>query len=433
MGAARGRLLSCGVCLALLAAACTTPDAGPTTTGTLTGTSTVIGSINPAPTEPETSTPVPITQEGMLLGPGVDDLHITLGLLTGPAADRGFSVGLQLWRQTTNAAGGVCGRSISIESGGTVAADPTRSSARADDPAQIYRTLGTDVLGFVTMISSAAQATEIGELLSTDRIPALAVEGTSTDLARLSPVVIGPTMGILAINALDALVRQRTVSAGDRIGVVSDGSARAADALTGLSWYAARNDLVLDVQDAAGRDSATLAQLRVVFSLASAAVTTELADVLPVTTRLVTTVDGYDPTRLSPITASHVNVAVSTPATGSDNAEAAALTATAAASGAAVGARSLEGYAAGAAWERLLTAACDANSLSRDGVFAALRTVGAASDRSVLGPSDPALPAVDRLPATRWSTLAAADLTVAGALRDVSGLISADGIDGYAP
>lgn len=411
----------------VLLAACSTPDGTvPTMSSTVatsadtaqaTGTagSLALGSTQTSPTD------APITQLGMLTGPGVDDQQIALGTLIDPATDRGFRQGLELWRQSTNAANGVCNREVVL----TDAPDPT-------DLAAGYRKLGSTVLGFVDATTSAEVAPELSTLLSVDRVPALTVTGTASDLLATSPVVIGPTEDIIAINAADQLLKAGALADGGRIGVVSDGSAAAANAVAGLRWFAARHNLTLVVQTAQGRDTEVLAGLPAVFALAGPDVTAALATNLPAATTVVTTLDRYDATLVDATSAAHLQIALSTPAPGADHPGADAVGAAITAAGGVPGASTFAGYAAGAAWQRLLVAACDAQSLTRDGVFAALTTVGPASVESLLGASDPALPVTARQPATRSSAVAAADPSAPTGLRPLTGLVLADGIEEYA-
>ncbi len=118
---------------------------------------------------------------------------------------------------------------------------------------------------------------------------------------------------------------------------------------------------------------------------------------------------------------------------GADHPGATAVGAAVVAGGGEPGPSTFAGYAAGAAWQRVLESACDAQALTRDGVLTALTTIGPASVESLLGASDPALPVTEQLPATRSSSLAAADLTAPTGMRPLAALILADGIGDYTP
>lgn len=416
------------ICAALVLAACSTPDASvPTSESAVTVSASEMstgadGSLAVGSTQ-TTPTDAPVTQLGVLTGPGVDDQQITLGTLIDPAGDRGFRQGLELWRQSANAAGGICNRSVVLSDAGV---DGVPENLR-----DAYRALGGEVLGFVTSTASEDVAAELATELSVDRIPALTVGGTATDLLAVSPVVIGATDDIIAVNAADELLRTGRLSAGDRVGVVSDGSSASANAVDGLRWFAARHDLTLIVQTAQGRDPQLLATLPVVFALADPGLTAAVAAEVPAATTVVTTLTGYDPTLVDAVEAAHLDVALSTPAVGADHPGATAVGAAITAGGGEPGPSTFAGYAAGTTWQRLLEAACDAQTLTRDGVDTAMTTVGPASVESLLGASDPALPVTGGVPATRSSALAAADLSAPTGLRPLTALVLADGIDEY--
>ena len=146
---------------------------------------------------------------------------------------------------------------------------------------------------------------------------------------------------------------------------------------------------------------------------------------------MVATLAGYDPTLIPAADASHLNIALSTPAVGSDHPGATTVGAAITAAGQTPGPLTFAGYANGATWQRLLDAACDAQSLTRAGVLTALTTVGAASLDSLLGASDPGLPVMQQQPASRSSALAAADSSLPTGLRPLTGLIIAGGIESY--
>ncbi len=409
-------------------AGCSTPDSAVAPTGTEGGGgSSQTGSNSGSAIS--TSSTSSVTQPGMLTGPGVDNSQITLGTLIDPAADRGFLVGLDLWKNSVNAAGGVCGRSITVVNSG-------QAGVPAELPAA-YAQLGTQVLGFVTQtddVNSAAGRATLAGLLTADQIPALTIGGTSADLTAASPVVIGPTADIIAINAVDDLVRSAILTKDGVLGVVTDGTAASANALEGVRWYAGRAGLTLDVQTASGRDLTALATLPAVLVLAPPSVTASVADGLPRSTVVVTTLDGYDQSLISTSAAAHLEIALPTPAFGSDHPGAVTVEAAFTASGATdPGPLTFAGYASGASWQRLLSEACDNQSLTRAGVRNALATVGPASVESLIGASDPGLPGIGRLPASRSSAVAQADPAAPTGMRSLTGLIVADGIEEYVP
>ena len=247
------------------------------------------GSATATPTTATTVSITPVTPDGFLSGPGVTDESITLGLLVDPDRDRGFSSGVELWRQTVNTTGGLCGRTVQLLQAGTGGV-PT-------DPVQAYDAIGTSALGLLTL-PPPSEAVALNSRIVADQIPTLTPSGTSAQLGPSRPIVIGPTEDILAINALDHLQQAGRLESGATVGVLTDGSAAADNALLGARWWAGQHDVALEVHtvdpelDLADWNGATN-----VLSLADAPQTSELAAATPADVTVVTTIDGYDPSR----------------------------------------------------------------------------------------------------------------------------------------
>ncbi|HEY4993670.1 MAG TPA: hypothetical protein VII33_16475, partial [Nakamurella sp.] len=258
----------------------------------------------------------PVTPDGMITGPGVTDEAITLGLLVDPGRDRGFSDGVRLWQQTVNSSGGLCGRTVQLATAG-VAMVPAGL-------AQAYDSVGRSTLGLITL-PEPAEAVALNSRIVADQIPALTPAGSSAQLGPGRPIVVGPTDDVLAINGLDYLAQTDRLAQGATVGVLTDGSATADNALAGARWWADRHQITLDVRTAtdqqnapAGWDPATA-----VLALTDAATTARLAAAVPSTVTILTTVDGYDPTTwgqdaLAAATAGRVLVTTATPAFSSD-------------------------------------------------------------------------------------------------------------------
>lgn len=297
---------------------------------------------------PSSSSPTPTTQPGVLTGPGIDDTTITLGSLVDPEADRGFQQGLALWAGSINNTGGVCGRGIQISTG--TSADLARS----------YRDLGASVLGFATSAATEAQADSLAGLMTADQMPALTFGGTSTDLRQVSPVIIGPTDDILAIDALNYLITSGTVTTGDSVGVLLNTSRAAQDALKGLRWRADLEGIALETTTDPDIAAADFAVLPAALALVDPAVAAGLAHELPLTTVVLTTESGYRADLVNPADARHLRVVLATPAYGSDHPGAVAVAAAFSAAGMVdPGPLLFAGYAVGATWQRLLAKACD--------------------------------------------------------------------------
>lgn len=357
----------------------------------------------------------------MVTGPGVTDTTITLGLLTEAATDRGFSTGVQLWQHNVNRTGGVCGRTISINrnpAGETLAAG--------------YSRIAGGSLGLMTMPSQSASAT-LGAMSSADQIPTLTLAGSSATLTTTGPVVIGATEDIKAINAFAYLRSVGKVPAGSTIGVLSDASPDAANALAGARWWAARNGVSINSKIDGSDVPTDWGAVGAILVLADPATVQATLAATGTGTDVITNLDGYDPASIAD-PAGRLLVTLAAPAYGSDNPAAAAVAkAFVNSGGAAPGPLLISGYGVGAAWGRLLGQACTDRALTHAGVDAAMTTVGPASVDSLFGPSDPGRVAGSALPATRISSLALADPAAPAGLRPLIWLQTAPGIADYVP
>lgn len=397
------------------------------TSGTTLGSSGTVSLSAPVasgrPTATTTSTTViltPVTPNGLVTGAGVTDTTITLGLLVDHAADRGFNTGVALWGKTANQAGGICGRRVEMTANRT-----------GESLAAAYARIAGVTLGLITL-PSAAETPTLAALSSADQIPTLTLDGSSSTLTRTGPVVIGATADIEAINALAYLRSTGKLPSGSTLGVLTDGSVDAANALAGARWWASQNSVSINAKTAAavptdwGSVAAVLAMAPPAQVSATVAATRNTVDV-------ITDLDGYDPSTVT-AAAGRLLVTLPAPAYGSDNPGAAAVAKEFVASGQTdPGPDLIAGYGVGAAWGRILGQACTARTLTHQGVITAMTTVGPASVDSLFGPSDPGLVVSSALPATRVSSIALADAKAPAGLRPLIWLQTAPGIAGYVP
>ena len=405
----------------------------------------------------------PVTPDGLLAGPGVTDGAISLGVLTGSGRDRGFTDGVRLWQRSVNTTGGLCGRTVEIRANG--------ADGVPDAPAAAYRAIGTDVLGLLTLpagssataaptssvstssvstgsVSTTATATAtdgraaeaadalLAASIAADQIPAVTPTGTSAQLGPTRPIVAGATADILAINGLNYLLRTGTLRPGGVVGVLSDGSATALNALRGARWWAQENGLDGDVRDP-GTAPEPWSSAAVVLAPAGPATVSALVTADPAVP-VLTLPDGFDPGSWPADTvaaaAGRLYVASPAPAYGSDYPAAVAVSSMAAALGSTdPGARTLDGYATGSTWGRLIGQACADRSLTRTGIWTAATTIGPAPSTSLFGASDPGLVVQSALPATRVSSVSVADAAAPTGLRSLTALEAAPGIDDYEP
>lgn len=450
----------------LLGACTSTSGTDGSTSGQPPASSRASGSSGAPTTAPSV---VPVTVEGMLTGPGVDDSSISLGLLVEPAADRGFTAGLKLWQDTVNTTGGICHRTIQIATPDPASTAPTGLDAS-------YEQLGRSTLGLITL-ETGAPGLSLSSRIRADGVQALTPEGLSTQLAGASPVILGATNDILAINAAAYLLSSGTLVAGGTLGVLVDDSAAAADALAGLTWWARANNITLHAlqsddevpQDiravfaatdpsavatlltatarpVAGSGGASSVGSNVTTAAGSGAagptesappagsVAGSVLDGAPTGPVIVTTLDGYLPAAIPAGQAGRLLVATVTPASGAKHPGVLAVdTAFADAGGTDAGPRMLEGYATGEAWARILEPMCEAEKLTRASAAEMLKTLSPASPDSLFGPTSPAAQVTAGQAASRVSAISQADPGAPSGLKPVTLLESAPGIADYKP
>lgn len=419
----RGLIVPLVIGLLLVTAACDSALDRPPATAT--------GSATATETTATTVSITPVTPDGFLSGPGVTDEVITLGVLVDPDRDRGFTSGVDLWRQTVNTTGGLCGRRVDLLQSG--------ANGLPADPVQAYDLVGTAALGLLTL-PPPTDAVALNSQIVADQIPALTPTGTSAQLGPARPIVIGPTEDILAINALDHLQQAGRLESGATVGVLTDGSAAADNALLGARWWAGEHDVALEVHTVdPDLDLADWGGSTNVLSFAAAPETADLVAATPAEVTVVTTIDGYEPSRwtaeaLAAAQAGRVLVTTAAPAYGSDYPAAVAVASRAAALGLSnPGPRLFDGYATGQNWGRLITQACADRTLTRTAVELAATAVGPASVDSLFGPTDPGQAVESAQPSTRVSAMSTADPSAPAGLRPLTWPEGAAGIEDYLP
>jgi len=174
-------------------------------------------------------------------GPGVTGTGITLGALvdySGPFADGGIAVlhGQQIWIEDTNAAGGICGRRITLE-----IRDDRGDVGKAK--AQ-YTDLEREVLGFM-QIQGAATAAALRQSLVDNETTAVALSASSELLSNPYVIIPASTYDVEMINGLAALMAQGKIHDGDTIGHIWLDGEYGANALRGVQYFTQRHHLTL--------------------------------------------------------------------------------------------------------------------------------------------------------------------------------------------
>ncbi|MFD7864261.1 ABC transporter substrate-binding protein [Streptomyces sp. NPDC057682] len=194
---------------------------------------------------------------GVKTGEGVTGKTITLGALTdmtGVYASLGKSVtqAQQLWVKETNAAGGICGRTVEL----TVrdhGYDPQKAVAG-------YTELEPKVLGFVQFIGSPFVAA-VESRVNGDKGLVLPQAWSANLLGSSYIRVIGATYDVETINAIDYLLSEKRIARGDRIGHVYFEGDYGENALAGAKYAAKEAGLTVVEQKIKPTDNDMTAQV----------------------------------------------------------------------------------------------------------------------------------------------------------------------------
>ncbi len=154
---------------------------------------------------------------GMATGPGVDDSTISLGILTditGPfaAIDKQQNLGVQLYWDAKNAAGGVCeGRKVKL-----VTRDHSYDPQKA---VSLYSDMSEQVLALQITVGSPTTLAVLPKLKQ-DGMLAVSMGWSPTLLDSESIIIPGTTYDVEMVNAVDYLIDQKKLAKGDKIGYI---------------------------------------------------------------------------------------------------------------------------------------------------------------------------------------------------------------------
>jgi ABC-type branched-subunit amino acid transport system substrate-binding protein len=195
---------------------------------------------------------------GVRTGVGVTAKTIKLGVLTdmtGVYASLGKSVtqAQQLWAKQTNAAGGICGRTIEL----TVrdhGYDPQKAVAA-------YNELAPGVLGFAQFIGSPFVAAVEPRIDGQDKGLVLPQAWSASLLGSPYVRVIGATYDVETINAVDYLLAEKRLAKGDKLGHVYFEGDYGENALEGSKYAAEQAGLTVVEQKIKPTDNDMSAQV----------------------------------------------------------------------------------------------------------------------------------------------------------------------------
>ncbi|WP_415953669.1 ABC transporter substrate-binding protein [Streptomyces sp. KLOTTS4A1] len=194
---------------------------------------------------------------GVKTGVGVTDKTIKLGVLTdmtGVYATLGKSVtqAQQLYVKQVNADGGICGRDLEL----TVrdhGYDPQKAVSG-------YSELEPEVLGFAQFIGSPFVAA-VKQRIEQDKALVMPMAWSAALLGNKYIRVLGSTYDIETINAIDFLMKEKGLKAGDKIGHVYFEGDYGENALAGSKHMAEQNDLTIVEQKIKPTDNDMTAQV----------------------------------------------------------------------------------------------------------------------------------------------------------------------------
>ena len=148
-------------------------------------------------------------------GPGVTDKTITLGALMDltkvfAAGSKGILEGTNLYWDSVNADGGVCGRQVKL--------DVQDHGYDPQKAVSLYRDMSPNVLSVMVLGSPVISA--LKPSFDQDNMLVTMAAWTSTVLPDPHFIISGATYDIESINALDWLTREHGLKKGDTVGIV---------------------------------------------------------------------------------------------------------------------------------------------------------------------------------------------------------------------
>lgn len=192
---------------------------------------------------------------------GITDDTITLGNLTdtsGVFKDIGLAIsaGHEIWAKELNAAGGICGRQIKIETKDTGYA--------ADKAVPLYAAMSGKVAAMIQIIGSPVVAALKDSLVS-DKMVTIPATQAATNLDIPGMMMVGPTYDVEIINGLSYLQKQGLIKDGQKFGHIYIEGEYGTSGFNGSSYYAKKhNQTIVPVKIGSGDNdmSAAVTQLK---------------------------------------------------------------------------------------------------------------------------------------------------------------------------
>ncbi|GAB2933052.1 ABC transporter substrate-binding protein [Rhodococcus aerolatus] len=367
-------------------------------------------------------TDVGVTADTISLGAFTDQSGVfkNLGL--------GIVHGNQLWADSVNNAGGICGRKVAIE-----VAD---HGYKADTATTLYPGLSEKVLGFVQMLGSPVVAA-LGQNLQEDKLTAIPASWSSELLSNPYIAIVGTTYDLEMIDGMSYLQQQGKLKDGDKVGHIYIDGEYGKNGLRGAQYYAQQHNISIVEGKIASTDTD---MTNIVTGFKDQGVNAILLTVAPSTTASTLAANAalglnvpvmgnnptWDPALLqSPAKDALGNLYVSASSVpySSDVPKAQEVAK-------AYEAKFTEppnagidvGYAEGMVWQAFLEKACTNGDMTREGLHTAVGQTTSASTEDLVAPLDFSNPGS---PATRQVYIAQPDASAPGGLKQVQPLFEA--------
>jgi ABC-type branched-subunit amino acid transport system substrate-binding protein len=377
---------------------------------------------------------------GVKTDKGVTDTTITLGIMGDTSGvfknlGAGLNAGNQIWADDVNAAGGICGRQIVIET--------VDHGYKADTAKTLYPQLEPKVLGMVQLLGSPVLAA-LKQNLIDDNMLAAPASWSSQVLDNPSVMMIGTTYDLEIINGLAYLQQQGLIADGDTIGHIYIDGEYGGNGLRGSQYYAQAHGLTVREAKVTSTDNdltGIVTGLRGDGVKAIVLTTTpgQTASALSASQGLGLNVPvlGNNPTFDPALLSSPAATALGSLYVSASNAPFSSQTPKAidvvtkfkqrfpdSPKNAGV----ITGYTEGQVWQAVLTKACESGDLSRAGVAAALTTLTSVKTEDLVTELDYSSPGS---PPTRGVYIAKVDPNAEGGLTEVAPLFTAPEAAGY--
>ena len=192
---------------------------------------------------------------------GITDDTITLGNLTdtsGVFKDIGLAItaGHEIWAKELNAAGGICGRQIKI--------DTKDTGYAADKAVPLYAAMSGNVAAMIQIIGSPVVAA-LKDSLVNDKMVTIPATQAATNLDIPGMMMVGPTYDVEVINGLAYLQKEGLITDGQKFGHIYIEGEYGTSGFNGSSYYAKEHDqTIVPVKISSGDNdmSAAITQLK---------------------------------------------------------------------------------------------------------------------------------------------------------------------------